>query len=592
MPFRWASLTAPQKALLNINPDTAKVDTKGADRVDYVRGKTNIPGFPKRQKGVLGDIVNSSPTYVKIPAETYPEAWDGPETSFKAFQASMQNRDEMVYVGANDGMLHAFDAYTGVERFAYVPSTVIENLNELTSANYSNNHRFYVDGLLKAQNAFFSAAVPAGWRTVLAGALRKGGKAVYALDVTDPTVNNETDVAKKLLWEFTDGVAGAPGADMGYVYGDIAVVRMANGVWAAVFGNGYNSASQKAVLYIVNIEDGQLITKIDMGAKIPTQTNGLASPLAVDINGDSVADYIYAGDLQGNVWKVDVKDKSPANWKLMYGTTPLFTAKDAAGNVLPITTRPEVGRNTATGSGYMVYFGTGKYIEGSDSSRVAQNTQTVFGIWDKDEPTLTSFDRSHLLQQEIYDEILTGTSVQEARLFTNHQIVWYVGTGLPGVGQHLGWYLDLINTGAAPADNKGERIINNLILRPGRIVFTSFVPPVDPCDPQVSEGWFFQFDSMNGGRLDYSVFDVNDDGVVLSPNDKMSVDLDLVKDAAGNLTAVSAVRVNKSGTPVLTPVPGSTTCMAILGTSLGGVQTVTIPCDATAQGRQSWIRIQ
>jgi len=592
VPFRWASLTAAQQAELNLNPDTATADGKGSDRLDYVRGKTNIPQFRRRPNGVLGDIVNSSPVYVGAPTESYPESWDGPETSFNAFKTSVKNRTPMVYVGANDGMMHAFEAATGVEKFAYVPNGVISNLNELSSDNYKNNHRFFVDGIIKTGSAFFNATAPTGWRTVIAGTLRKGGKAVYAMDVTDPTVTTEADVGNKYLWEFTDGVAGAAGDDMGYVYGDVAIVRMANGDWAAVFGNGYNSVNGKAVLYIVNIESGVLMAKIDMGAPVATSTNGLSSPLAVDVNGDSVADYIYAGDLQGNVWKVDVRDTSPAAWGLMYGTTPLFVTTDASGNRLPITTRMEVGKHPTSG-GYLVYVGTGKYIEGSDGSRVAQNTQTVFGIWDKDEATLTPFNRSHLLQQDIYYETALATSVGGARLFTDNLIDWYTGTGLPPSGKHLGWRLDLINTGAVSPDNQGERIINNMILRPGRIIFTSFIPPIDPCIAEQGEGWFFQFNAYTGGRLDFSVFDINDDNVVLNPNDKSSPDLDKIVDPVngGDAEVVSAVRVNKSGNPKLVS-DGSGNCMALLGTSTGGVQSVTVTCDSAAQGRQSWIRLQ
>ena len=154
----------------------------------------------------------------------------------------------MVYVGANDGMLHGFDADTGVERLAHVPNAVFPNLKGLTDPAYA--HRYFVDGSPKAADAYFAGA----WHTVLVEPLAGGGRAVFALDITDPTAH----AASKVLWEYTD-------TDLGYPLGEASIVRMANGEWAAVFGNGYLSDNHRAVLYVVNIETGALIRKIDTG---------------------------------------------------------------------------------------------------------------------------------------------------------------------------------------------------------------------------------------------------------------------------------------------------------------------------------------
>ncbi|MGH8533221.1 MAG: pilus assembly protein [Gammaproteobacteria bacterium] len=240
-------------------------------------------------------------------------------------------------MGANDGMLHAFDAYTGPtageEAFAYVPAADYKNLNQLTNPSYT--HKFYVDGAPTVGDAFFGGS----WPTVLVGGLRAGGQAIYALDITDPpgSSDNETGIAAKVLWEFNDvedPLANNPDygdKDLGDTFSEPNIVRLHNGQWAAVFGNGYNntksdgllttSTTGNAVLYIVDIATGELIKKIDTGvgktqdpktATLANQLpNGLATPAPIDANGDSIVDYIYAGDLFGNLWKFDVSSSNP-----------------------------------------------------------------------------------------------------------------------------------------------------------------------------------------------------------------------------------------------------------------------------------------
>jgi type IV pilus assembly protein PilY1 len=236
IPFRWASLSATMKAELNKNGvgvgDPAGFG-QGNKRLEYLRGSEADEGVNgnkyRARSSKLGDIVNSAPVFVGNPEFNYP---DGLESQpYSSFRSNKSGRTAMVYVGANDGMLHGFDANSGQEKLAYVPRAVFPNITRLTATNYA--HRFFVDGTPTVGDAFFSGA----WRTVLTGGLRKGGQAIYALDVTDPGSFDEANASSLVLWEFSD----ADDADLGYSYSRPAIVRMANGKWAAVFGNGYNN---------------------------------------------------------------------------------------------------------------------------------------------------------------------------------------------------------------------------------------------------------------------------------------------------------------------------------------------------------------
>ncbi|MGH9891720.1 MAG: pilus assembly protein, partial [bacterium] len=452
-PFRWTGLEASQQIELEKNPATLLADGLGSQRLDYLRGK-DVPGMRLRAKK-LGDIVHSSPAFVGAPIFRYPDRWPdtgasaAPENAapYSMFKSDNKTRKPLVYAGANDGMLHAFDADTGPtageEAFAYVPAAVYKNLNQLTNPTYA--HRFFVDGAPTVGDAFFDGS----WHTVLVGGLRAGGQAIYALDITDPpgSSDDETGIAAKVLWEFNDvedPLASNPDygdKDLGDTFSEPNIVRLHNGQWAAVFGNGYNntksdgllttSTTGNAVLYIVDIATGELIKKIDTGvgkAQDPKNTtaanqlpNGLATPAPIDANGDSIVDYIYAGDLFGNLWKFDVSSSNENSWQVLGPSGgPLFVACGGTGTQCttagasnlrqPITTRPQVGRHPTKANGFMVYFGTGKYIEGPDidAKPTGQTTQTFYGIWDENLSSLTAFDRTKLLEQKIVKEISQG----------------------------------------------------------------------------------------------------------------------------------------------------------------------------------------
>lgn len=526
VPFRWSELSLVQQGYLNDNIASAAIDDdgNGYKRLEYIRGSDAYDGTEhasgsdsytiRTRASKLGDIIHSAPYFVAEPSNTYPSNLES--VAYSNFREVYANRAPMVYVGSNDGMLHAFRAETvgsspvGTELFAYVPNEVIKNLNQLTDSNYTldnNKHTYFVDGAPVVGDAFFNSA----WHTVLISGLNGGGQSMFALDVTDPDNFAEDNAANMVLWEFTD-------ADLGFTYSQAAIVKMNNGKWVAVFGNGYNntqtdgsvSSTGHAYLYIVDIETGDIIKKIDTGVGSTATPNGLATPAPIDTNGDNLVDYIYAGDLRGNLWKFDVTATTATQWKVAYlsGTTPLpiFTALDDDGNALPITMRPEVGSHPAE-SGYMVYFGTGKYLETDDNVLPNPDSTTdnnmFFGIWDKNDSTLTAFTKSDLLQQEIIFESssdineLDTTNSEEVytydiRVVSNKEINW---------SSHMGWMLEL--------PTNGERIVENSELRNGNIIFTTLIPSLNSCEAG-GTSWLMELNSKDGSRIE--VFDLNGDG--------------------------------------------------------------------------------
>ena len=230
VPFRWGSIGATRQAQLQPAPS----DGRGQNRLNFVRGDN---ANEQAQGGVfrdrptkLGDIVSSSPVFVGKPAFNYSDTLES--QPYSAFVTANANRPKIVYVGGNDGMLHGFDAGTGAgmgqERLGFIPGAVFSNLIELTKPTYT--HKFFADGTPTIGDAFYASA----WHTVLVGGLNKGGKSIYALDVTSPGGFSEASASTVRRWEYTN-------PDLGYTYSRPAIVRMHNGKWAAVFGNGYNN---------------------------------------------------------------------------------------------------------------------------------------------------------------------------------------------------------------------------------------------------------------------------------------------------------------------------------------------------------------
>lgn len=522
--FRWGQLDLAQQNALRLPSDAD--DTLRQPRLQYIRGnrdQESPTGFRVRG-GVLGDIVNSDPFFVGAPNSALPFK------GYSAFRSANAAREPMVYVGANDGMLHGFRASDGRELLAYVPNMMFgtsaaPKLARLTANPYT--HVWGVNGSPNVADVDIGSESTPNWRSYLVSGMGYGAQGIFALDVTNPVDFSETNAASIVKWEFSD----ANDADMGNVMGTPSIVKMKNGKWAAIFGNGYNSGvsdgsasgTEQAALFIVFLDSpggtwtpGTHYVKLLVGS--PNDDNGLSGPAAVDLDGDSLVDYIYAGDIKGNLWQFNVNNEDPALWTVGYSSSPLFTARDAGGVAQPITAPPEVGFNLLTPDkdDLTVYVGTGRYVAAGDNTRIGQRTQSFYGIFANPieaagtPPTETTTSpnpgRGDLLQQFVEQEV-NLPSGDQGRITSQNPLT---------IGTHKGWFIDLFNTNgntAATGPNLGERQISRPIIRFGRIVFTTLVPSDDACDPDGS-GWLMELDARDGGRPRKPALDITDDLIV------------------------------------------------------------------------------
>ena len=521
IPFESSQLDSSQQKPLN----TLNSDGKGVERVQFLRGRGAGTGSNKDdtwisdnnfriRPGVLGDIIQSDPVYVAQPYFRYDEYDEHkcPECpTYSNFKA--KTRNAMVYVGANDGMLHGFDAANGQEKIAYIPGRLIDKLSSLTSRDYT--HKYYVDGSATVGDAYFGA-----WHTVLAGSLRAGGQAVFALDITDPTSFSENNLSGTVLWEFSDDTD----PDLGYTFSKPVIARLHNGKWAAIFGNGYNntvhdgnnedgtqrngktvvSSSGEAVLYIVYLDKNASpwFIKISTGegktadpiakTELEQRPNGLATPAVMDFDDDLIADYVYAGDLFGNLWKFDIRDPDPSNWQKI----KLFKAVDDNNTPQPITVRPVVNYHPyGKDFGYMIYFGTGKYFENDDNKYSNKDIQSFYGIWDKNVSSSADvFDRTGtttdgtpvLFKQEIKT---VSNKLRTISAINSAGIKWLDDKGDQ---YNKGWYMDF---------PLGEKQITNPTMFNKKVIFTTLVLPetLQSCDSDGSTSWLMVVDAFDGG---------------------------------------------------------------------------------------------
>ncbi len=587
IPFRWPSnpasptsteLDVTQTTALNTSPTSGLSDGQGSNRLNFLRGnkalETQNGGTFRNRTTLLGDIINSSPIAVGVPEQQYPVIWAGtsPENgvSYNSFRQNNLNRQQVLYVGANDGMLHAFDAATGNEIFAFIPASVYSNLSQLTTPSYT--HHYYVDGSPTVIDAFINNQ----WRTILVAGLNGGGQGVYALDVTDPSQFTEANAATLVKWEFTD----TNDADLGFTYSQPVIVRLATGQWAAIFGNGYNntaadgkaSSTGNAVLYVVDIATGAIIKKFDTGVGMSAdplligRPNGMASPTVVDRDGNSIADIVYVGDLFGNLWKIDISASNANQWDFSFksGNTPLplFVAADSNGKRQPITIKPSISKVDVNASAFQIYIGTGKYLEVSDKTDTS--VQSIYAL--RDDGTSPITGRAQLTAQTILSEQGNVRVVSENMPANNDR----------------GWYMDLTVGGVA----KGERIISNMLYLNKKIIFSTTTPTSDPCDFG-GVSWLMELNAFTGARLNYNVFDLNGDKL-FNANDAVTYNQggqDIQVPASGLMADVGLI-----ATPAVLNA-GDTEYKYLPGTS-GDIQKVTENPGSNRSGRQSWRQLQ
>ncbi|MDJ0885879.1 MAG: PilC/PilY family type IV pilus protein [Desulfobacterales bacterium] len=382
--FAHNNLSSDQQQLLST------VDSERVSLINFLRGDKSQEGALFRTRdSLMGDVVHASPI---------PYRWD-------------QDSDGVVFVGANDGMLHVLREDTGDELFSYIPNLVFANLKSLADDPYV--HKYYVD------NEPFISTLGSTGPTLLIGGLGRGGRGYYCLDISAfsdagfdiNTFNAEDNAAALVKWEYPQTKSNPENVptdpiddDMGFSFSQAYIVK-SNAGWVAIWGNGYDSKSGKAVLYVQPLNsDGTRQApyngtnpplKIDTLAGSATDCNGLSTPALVDVDLDGFVDYAYAGDLHGNLWKFDLSSGNYSQWDVAYFDgalpKPLFQARNMitapadtgdAGFRQPITTRPDVMRHCLSGrDGYIVIFGTGRFLSLSDYADGAA-IQSIYGIWD------------------------------------------------------------------------------------------------------------------------------------------------------------------------------------------------------------------
>ncbi len=572
VPFRLADLSSTQQTDLNTDPDTGLADGLGSNRLNYLRGDTTNEihngGAFRDRSHLLGDIVDSAPLYIG--------ASNGPymgDPSYQTFAASTASREPMLYVGANDGMLHAFNALTGQEEFAFIPNGVFSNLNTLTSSTYNLAHRFFVDGSPSAGDVKFAS--DGKWHTVLAGGLNDGGNSIYALDVTNPSaITNETNLASDVLWEFTHPRVGLTYSRPVFALTNDTGSTNANPYGFLVFfGSGYNNVNSNPILYAVNPETGKLVSRdvsqvgtpisgINLCAAVSPNPcssslpNGLSSVVVVNSGGNlsQPVDTLYAGDLQGNLWKVDISNSNPGSWVVSL----LFQARDASNNPQPITVTPAVSlAPTFPGiSGTVVYFGTGQYLGVPDQTTT--QTQSFYAVLDNGSGTTVT--RSQLQPQVLTTTTLGATTV---RTITNNSVNW---------STQRGWYMDL--------PQSGERAITDPRLYNGEVVFTTFVPAPGATCTAGGASFLMAVNYTNGGSFPQPQLDINGDGK-LDGNDQVG---------GLNPVGIGLGQVFASAPAILSASLGSIQVMKLTTLSTGTIMNVG---ERGGQpGQWSWWQIQ
>lgn len=601
--FRYDNLTSIQKTAIGNNSNV----------VDYIRGQ-EVSGFRSRDQK-LGDIVHSAPLFV---------IGDSVDNNENGAIDEDDEENGIIFAGANDGMLHAFDAETGDEIFAYIPNLVFDHLDDLTSLTY--DHKFYVDATPFSK----TVTIDGDTMVLLTGGLKKGGKGYYCLDITrilyqdtaylseiglnfseeelaTPSHQDSVDV----MWEYPSVTSGSDGAfgttddefgsddDLGYSFSDIFIVESykddnppGDHNWIAVFGNGYDSVNGSAVLYVLNAHTGEMIRKIDTGV---SGDNGLSSPALIDMDNDGKVDYAYAGDLKGNMWKFDLKDNSARNWKVSYLETngvkpaPLFTSANQ-----PITSAPDVMNHCASDSGYIVLFGTGKFMGESDRTNIDQ--QTIYGLWDLGYPlgewnessgTLSRMDGATLLEQTQID--FQSSDETYLRTLSDNSVTWVElnTSGDVTSGTHIGWYFDLPMDLNSDAVLDGERVIRDVLIRDGNLIAITFTPGDTPC----TAGGLSMVMEMNaciGSRLDDAQLDINNDSVINKDDFITITDPD---DPTDTIT-VAPTGIGYSGLlslPAIVTMPDSKTEMKIFSSSEGTTEQL---FETAEGGFYYWIQIK
>lgn len=497
--FTWGTLGATNKS--NLGTVSTTPASTATQMVDFLRGDRSKEGEGqpfRARKGVLGDFINSNPVLIKdalnMGYATLPVAQGG--DSYASFLTYKAGRTATLFVGGNDGMLHAFKdtlgavpADDGKEVFAYVPKAVYSNLSKLTDKTYGTTslyHQFYVDGPLVEADAFVNApgAASASWRNYVLGSLGAGGRAVFGLDVTDTASLGTSSVR----WE----LSSATNSDLGYVSAPIQVGVLPNGEWVGIFGNGGFSSSGKAVLFVVNLQTGAAQT-LEVGT---AGANGLGG-VGVVRNGVGQITTLYAGDLNGKLWKFDYLATATSRFEISGGSA-FFAATHTDGVAQPITQPPILFDHSLGGK--IVVFGTGLLATEDDANSTA--TQATYGVWDKAGDSVSRpMGRANVVSRSLM--AVSGASGAIFYSLTGTPVDWTSAT-------QRGW---VINLDVAA----GMRVVYPPQVVSAKLALVSVVKPasgVAVCESATGSGANLLIPVEQGVNPTYRFFDTDGNGLI------------------------------------------------------------------------------
>jgi type IV pilus assembly protein PilY1 len=643
--FRWNRLTAAQKAVLDAGDGVTYAGNPAYtqfSREKYLRGartdeiNSSGVGLFRARGNVLADIIDSSPTWVGPPFAPYTATWKdrlntaatNPENApgaqtYAQYVAAAQTRLNVVYIGANDGLVHGFRSGSydvngkfvnngltpndGQEVLAYMPGAVVQTVHSMTtSLDYANAqyaHAFFVDATPTAGDLFYNSQ----WHTWLVGGLGAGGAAIYALDVTNPTPTNFTEgnAAALVVGEWTPATISCTnvsncGGNLGNTYGTPQIRRLHNGIWAVIFGNGYGSATGDAGIYIMTVDPNtaaRTFYYLSTGRGSPANPNGIAYASAADLDGDHIADYIYAGDLLGNVWRFDLTSANPANWAVTPG--PLFTTP--AGQ--PITTAISIAGGSLTAGAtplVMVLFGTGQKTPLSITSPATYSTGTqgLYGVWDWNMSAWNAMNSAQYAslapaaapnlaapsytigQANLQAQTITiNATTQDREIANNAPICWAGSTTCAGGNTQYGWTFNL--PGAQ------EQVVFNPELVAQALTVNSIVPaPINPtsCTNTSDTGFTYVVSALTGGAFTQVFLPPSEAANPAVNNNPAYTDM-IAIGLMTNATGSSFVTGNSGGTEFLVYETNTTNGGASIGNGTLGLN---LPPNTTGR-RLSWI---
>jgi type IV pilus assembly protein PilY1 len=505
--FTWAAISSTARGayrtLMTTNATTPINDAQAERVVQFMRGDRTGEGTTVRLRNttnIMGTVVNASPWLQGRPSARY---FDSSHPGYSAFRTANATRTPVLWVAANDGMLHGFNADTGSGDFgnpimSYVPESVARRLNETTT---DTTVRAYVDGSPFSADVDLNAGISTtpDWRTYTFGALGRGGRGLYALNTTDVTAlaDAEANAGSIFRWQFT----ADDDADLGHILSDVTikagtgqptpVAKLQDGRFALVVGNGYQSSSGRAALFILPVQGpGSDNSWTGNYHKIVLDTgtgNGLMTPTTLDTNNDGRVDTVYAGDLRGNLWKIDISDTNPANWRSAYlsggAPTPLYVAMAADGVTrLPITGAPQF--SFPPFGGVQVTFATGLSVVGSDFPLNARR-QRIYGIWDRPDFAVSGGRALPRGISTLEPRTAARTSTGQV-VITDGAAVDYTSAS----GAEDGWYFEL------PGDS--EMVVSDLGVLANFVTAISIRPIASPTCQSNVRGALYVLDAVSG----------------------------------------------------------------------------------------------